>query len=246
MTTWQIGESGTAIALDGTGKGEVTFTVTNAGTAPDRAVLTVNALDGAAESWFTVPEPQRAVAPGASVLYPVGVNVPPTTAAGTYGMQGIAYSADTDPAESSATSKRVSLTVGAPPPKKSMPWWIWLVVAGFVLLVAGVIVFLLTRGGDDGALRNTQAPRIMGRAEVGQQLTADPGEWNKDLDDIDYQWELCHEGDEVCDDIQGATGNEYLILPENADHEFRVRIRVESGDEEETVRVGPTELVPTP
>ena len=62
MTTWQIGESGTTIALDGTGKGEVTFTVTNAGTAPHRAVLTINALDGAAESWFTVPDPQRAVA----------------------------------------------------------------------------------------------------------------------------------------------------------------------------------------
>lgn len=55
MTTWQIGESGTTIALDGTGKGEVTFTVTNAGTAADRAVLSISALDGAAESWFMVP-----------------------------------------------------------------------------------------------------------------------------------------------------------------------------------------------
>ena len=77
-------------------------------------------------------------------------------------------------------------------------------------------------------------------------LTADPGEWNKDLDDIDYQWELCHEGDDGCDGLPDATGNEYRILPENADHEFRVRVRVVSGDEEVTIRVGPTELVPTP
>jgi hypothetical protein len=58
----------------------------------------------------------------------------------------------------------------------------------------------------------------------------------------------CHEGDTVCDDIPDATGNGYRILPENADHEFRVRVRVRvvSGDEEATVRVGPTELVPNP
>ena len=245
MTTWRIGESGTAIALDGAGRGEVTFTVTNAGTAADRAVLTITALDGAAEAWFTVTEPQRAVAPGASVLYPVGVSVPLDTAAGTYAMQGVAYSADTDPGESSVTSKRVSLTVGAPPPPKRVPWWIWLVIAAAVLLVGGVIAVLLS-GGDEGELRNEQPPRIAGRAEVGQQLTADPGEWNKDLDDIDYQWELCHAGDEVCDDLLGATGNEYTILPENADHEFRVRVRVVAGDEEATVRAGPTDLVPIP
>jgi hypothetical protein len=244
MTTWQIGESGTTIALDGTGKGELTFTVTNAGTAADRAVLTITALDGAAEEWFAVPEPQRAVAPGASVLYPVGVSVPLGTAAGTYAMQGVAYSADTDPGESSVTSKRVTLTMGAPPPAKKTPWWIWLVIAAAVLLVVGVIAVLLTRGGDDGELRNEQPPRIAGLAEVGQQLTADPGEWSRDLDDIDYQWELCHAGDEVCDDLPGATGNEYTILPENADHEFRVRVRVVAGDEEATVRAGPTDLVP--
>jgi hypothetical protein len=176
----------------------------------------------------------------------VGVAVPLATPAGTYAMQGVAYSADRDPGESSATSKRVTLTVPAPAPRRSIPWWIWLVVAGAVLLVGGVVAFLVLRDGDDGPLRNTRAPRITGLAEVGQQLTADPGEWNKDLDDIDYQWELCHEGDEVCDDLPGATGNEYLILPENADHEFRVRVRVVAGDEEATVRAGPTDLVPTP
>ena len=71
MTTWQIGESTTELTLDGSGRGEVTFTVTNTGAAQDRAVLTVTPLDGAADDWFTVEEPQRAVAPGASVEYPV-------------------------------------------------------------------------------------------------------------------------------------------------------------------------------
>ncbi len=114
-------------------------------------MLTITPLDGAADGWFTVPEPQRPVAPGASVLYPVGVTVPPTTAAGTYGLQGVAYSADHDPGESSATSKRVSLTVGEPAPRKGVPKWIFLVIAAVVLLVIAVIAFLLTRGGDGPA-----------------------------------------------------------------------------------------------
>ena len=73
---WQIGESGTALALDPQGRGEVTFTVTDASTTADRAVLTVNPLDGAADGWFTVTEPMRPVAAGASVVFPAGVAVP--------------------------------------------------------------------------------------------------------------------------------------------------------------------------
>jgi hypothetical protein len=75
MGKWQIGESGTAFALDPQGQGEVTFTVTNASTAADRAVLKVNPLDGAADGWFTVTEPMRSVAAGASVVFPVSVTV---------------------------------------------------------------------------------------------------------------------------------------------------------------------------
>ena len=88
MTTWQIGESGTELVLDGDGEGEVTFTITNTSELQDRAVLTVTPLDGAADDWFTVDEPQRAVGPGASVVYAVEVKVPPGTAAGSFGMQG--------------------------------------------------------------------------------------------------------------------------------------------------------------
>src|SRR5262245_30766273 len=126
MGNWQIGESGTAFALDAEGRGEVTFTVTNASTAADRAVLTVHPLDGAADGWFTVTEPMRPVAAGASAVFPVAVAVPPGVATGTYGFQGVAYSADTDPSETSATSKRVALTVGeaAAAPATGLPWWV--------------------------------------------------------------------------------------------------------------------------
>lgn len=149
MTSWQISESGTAVSLTG-GKGELTFTVTNAGTAQDRVMLTITPLDGASEDWFTVEEPQRAVAPRASVVYEVGVAVPPGTAAGTHALQGVAYSADSDPGESSVTSKRVGLVVAPPELTPPTPKWPFVVAALVALLVVVVIVFLLTGDGGDG------------------------------------------------------------------------------------------------
>jgi hypothetical protein len=152
MGNWQIGESGTALALDAQGRGEVTFTVTNASTSADRAVLRVNPLDGAADGWFTVTEPMRAVDAGASVVFPVAVAVPPGVADGSYGLQGVAYSADTDPSETSATSKRVSLTVGAAaaPARTGLPWWVFAASGAAVLLVVIVLAVVLLGGGDDG------------------------------------------------------------------------------------------------
>ena len=152
MGNWQIGESGTVLALDPQGRGEVAFTVTNASTVADRAVFTVNPLDGADDGWFTVTEPTRPVAAGASVVIPVGVAVPPSVLAGTYGVQGVAYSADTDPSETSATSKRVSVTVGpaAAPPGQGLPWWVFAAVGAAVLLVVVVLAVLLLGSDDDG------------------------------------------------------------------------------------------------
>jgi hypothetical protein len=149
MTSWQVSESGTTVSLK-EGKGELTLTVTNAGTAQDRVVLTITPLDGASDDWFTVEEPQGAVAPGASVVYKVGVAVPPGTAAGSHALQAVAYSADSDPGESSATSKRVGFTVAPSEPKPPAAKWPYIVVALVTLLVIVIIVFLLTRdGGGD-------------------------------------------------------------------------------------------------
>ena len=259
MTTWQIGESGTTVALDDAGRGEVTFTVTNASPAADRCVLTISPLDGAAEGWFSVPEPQRQVAAGASVVYPVSVTVPRPTAAGTYALQGVVYSADSDPAESSATSKRVNLTVGPPPAGKGIPRWIWLVVAAVVLLVVGVIAFLVTRGGDEDddappddtqdepttpPLTSTAEPRIGGLADLGRTLTADPGSFSVDPDDIAFRWLRCTGAGEECAPIDGAVGDEYDVVAADVDHGLRVEVTATAGTDEATVRSAPTPVVP--
>jgi hypothetical protein len=254
--TWQIGESGTTLALDEGRRGELTFTVTNASTSADRAVLTITPLDGADDTWFTVPEPQRPVAPGASVVYPVGVAVPPAAAQGTYGLQGVAYSADRDPAESSATSKRVSLTVGPPAAGKGVPTWVWLVVAAAALLVVGVVAFLLTRGGgeDDAdaeppgdapaSLANTAPPAISGAPVLGRTLSADPGEWSADLDGVAFRWVRCAGTGEACEPIDGAADPEYAVVADDVDHSLQVEVTATAGTEDVTARSAPTPLVP--
>jgi PASTA domain len=254
MTTWQIGESGTELVLDGDGEGEVTFTVTNAGQAQDRAVLTVTPLDGAAEDWFAVDEPQRAVAPGASVVYPVTVKVPPGTAAGTYGLQGVAYSADTDPSESSVTSKRVGITVPPPPPKKGIPKWIFLVIAAVLLLIIGLVVFLLTRGG--GGLENEEPPEVPAEPAVLQSVTAEPGVWSEDDVAFEFQWQRCDRDGDDCDDIEDATQQTFLPGAREANLTLRVEVTATAADGDDTAtatsdasgQVAPVDLstVPVP
>jgi CARDB len=149
VTTWQISESAISVTIREDGRAELAFTVTNTGPSADRAVLTIAAFGGAAESWFTVDEPQRQVGPGMSVVYEVAVAVPPGTAAGTYAATGIVYSADTDPSESSATSKRIELVLAAPRPKARAARWPYLVAVLAVVLVAAVVgAIVLTRGGE--------------------------------------------------------------------------------------------------
>ena len=148
MSNWQISESGTSVPLTA-GEGEVTFTVTNGGPTPDRVVLTITPLDGAVEEWFTVKEPQRQLAPGASAVFEVKVAVPLGTTTGTYALQGVAYSADGDPSESSVTSKRITLEVAPSVAPKRPTRWPYFVAAAIVLLVILVIGFLVTRDGGD-------------------------------------------------------------------------------------------------
>ena len=112
MSTWQISESGTEVVLDDQGRGEVTFVVTNTADTQDRSVLTVTPLDGAGESWFAVEQPQRLVPPKETAAYVCKVLVPTGTAAGTYALQAVAYSADRDPGETSTTSRRGDLHRG--------------------------------------------------------------------------------------------------------------------------------------
>jgi hypothetical protein len=168
VSAWQISESATSVTLRA-GKGNVTFTITNGGPAADRVVLTARGTDGADDAWFEIDRPQRSVEPAASVLIPVAIAPPAGTPIGSYGLQGIAYSADSDPSETSVTSKRVEVVV--PDPLGSDDHdsrWPYIVAALVALLVIAVIVLIVVDGGDDGGTPPPTAPT------TGPQPTPQP------------------------------------------------------------------------
>jgi hypothetical protein len=169
VSAWQISESSTSVTLRD-GKGNVTFTITNGAPAADRVVLTVRGTDGADDAWFVIDRPQRTVEPSASALVPVAIAPPAGTALGTYGLQGIAYSADSDPSETSVTSKRIEVVLPDPfgDHDDTRPRWPYLVAALVVLLVIAVIAFLVVDGGDDDGTPPPTAPT------TGPQPTPQP------------------------------------------------------------------------
>ncbi|MDQ7993027.1 MAG: hypothetical protein REI45_10160, partial [Propionicimonas sp.] len=133
----------------------LTASVTNSATVPARVVLGAypplagpSAPAGAA-AWTGVDRPLRDIGAGATEQYTVTIAPPPTATAGDYVVRLIAYDADRAPEEYSDQAREVQVTVpaGREEKKPGMPWWIYVVAGGLVLVVA-VVAFLLLRSGD--------------------------------------------------------------------------------------------------
>ncbi|RIV41240.1 hypothetical protein [Micromonospora radicis] len=149
MTTeWTVVAAAEQFTLDARNAGELTFTVSNPGLAPDTVVFDVAPGEGSQRAWFTVTEPQRVVPAQGSVSFLVRLAVPAGTPPRRYDMTGFAYSANTAPEESSRSSGRVTYEVRAVAPPKRTPWpWI-AAAAALVLVVSATVVFLLTRDDE--------------------------------------------------------------------------------------------------
>jgi len=85
---------------------------------------------------------------------------------------------------------------------------------------------------------NTTPPTISGTAEVGQQLSAQPGGWTPDCDSAVYQWQESPSAAGAFNDITGATAAAYT--PTTADTGGYIRVHVAESDS-----AGPGDPVPS-
>jgi hypothetical protein len=108
-----------------------------------------------------------------------------------------------------------------------------------------------TISGDE-APRMQARPTISGKSQVGETLTADPGEWTQGPT-FTYQWQQCNEAGASCTDIAGATGKTYGVRAADKDHTIRVEVTAKNlagtttgqSDRTSVVTVG-TSPAPTP
>ncbi|MBO1031405.1 META domain-containing protein [Tessaracoccus sp. SD287] len=142
------------------GRGMLTASVTNGAAVPARVVLGGFAPSGGAPSavaWTSIDRPLRDLAAGATEQYAVVFAPPPGTAAGSYPVRFIAYSADQAPEEYADQARQVDVLVPAAPvvaPPVKRPWWPWAAAAALVVVVA-VVGWLVLRGDPPVATPST-------------------------------------------------------------------------------------------
>jgi chitodextrinase len=72
---------------------------------------------------------------------------------------------------------------------------------------------------------STVVPAVSGLAQVGQTLTASPGQWNAVPDPtFSYQWLRCGTSGSGCTAIAGASGSSYLLGAADAGATLRVQV----------------------
>ncbi|XXF77096.1 hypothetical protein P2318_29185 [Myxococcaceae bacterium GXIMD 01537] len=139
-----------SVELDSAGRGEVSFTVSNALRTPVRARATVMTSGGARPEWAHVEggEERDFPADGTQQLT-VRLQAPPGTAPGRYAVQLLVADV-ANPDERYAQGPMVAFTmpvVAPPPARKRFPWALVALVAGVLLILGTVVAVLLGPGG---------------------------------------------------------------------------------------------------
>ncbi|MFE8598101.1 LamG domain-containing protein [Archangium violaceum] len=158
-----ITTSTSSIRLDGMGRGELTFTVSNALGRLVRGRAVVEPEGTASRDWLALDgEAERDFPPDGTHQYTVRVNVPPGTPQGQHAFH-LSMVNVANPDEEFTVGPSASFQVPlpqAPAPKKKLPI-AWLALAAGILVIA-LGTFLALRGGGD------EDKGVGGAGEAGQ------------------------------------------------------------------------------
>ena len=99
-------------------------------------------------------------------------------------------------------------------------------------LVLGLFVIsgVVAASALAAAPQSRTAPSIDGKAMVGQQLTANKGEWSGGPTTYAYQWQRCDNDGSSCGDISGATATKYKLTDADTGNTVRVQVTAKNAD----------------
>ena len=131
------------VRIDGTGKGEIAFTVTNVTGRPIRGRAQLVSQDTSSKAWLALSgDSEREFPLGGTQQFTVKVSVPPGVKSGKYNFRLDLISVN-NPDEDYAQGPNVGISVTlAPTPARPFPWWILAVVAAVMVIGVGLAMWL--------------------------------------------------------------------------------------------------------
>jgi hypothetical protein len=90
---------------------------------------------------------------------------------------------------------------------------------------------------------NTKPPAITGKAQDGQQLSADNGAWSGSPSSYQYQWQRCDSKGGGCAVIAGATSKQYTVALVDVGHRLRVVVTASNANGSGSASSNPTAVV---
>lgn len=170
------------------GRGEMVFTVTNVSGLPARGLGKIVPLGSTNAEWLSLSEVEREFPATGMHQFRVGSNIPPGTPAGRYTWRFDVVSA-AKAGESIDLGPTVAFEVApSEPPKKGIPWWVWLAIV-IAAVVLAVVLFLAFRKKDPPPppppppeVVKVTVPNVVGRHGISAAGTLERAGLDPDID----------------------------------------------------------------